>query len=653
MQFSRHLNQLERSCRLASEMLASNLVPPLQQTSVREVLVFRRFILQIVFLLAGAFVLPLPLCAQLQLGDNFHMNLNGTLGAGYGGSYGNLTPSDHSISLGGSAAAMGYYFNPNFLSFSVTPYYNQSRDNSTSTSITDSSGVAVSSSLFSGSPFPLSISYSKEFNSEGSYAVPGVANYVSHGDSQGFGITWGEHLEGMPSLQVGFQVAGNQGSLFGTTKELSASNKSLSLSSTYSLLGFRLGGSFAWSDNSAQYPNLAVAGQPAESNSGSGYGYGFNIAHRIPFWNGSWGAGFSSTSETSGSSIAKTTESFDNFTSQANFQPLKPMHLTLNVLYTNNLSGEIDEVVLAAGGTIPQSNPSSSSNSLQMTANADYQLTPNVSLRGEADRTKQTYAGQVIEDEYYTASATYFHGLLGGTFGAGVSVGENKAAGSSGGSLAFSGTASYNRRIGRWNMSASAAYSQNNTTVLATFMSSTYSYSASVRRRWKRLTWSLGAGLSGTGLTATPDTAARSENLGMGLSIGSKIHLNGTYAKSDGNGIATETGVIASPIPAPLLPASSLILYGGDSYSASVGFTPTARLSFSAAYSKALSNTTITGASATDSTNQFNSIVQYQFRKMFLTGGYSRVVQGFSASGTLPQNFSNFYIGISRWFNFF
>jgi len=38
---------------------------------------------------------------------------------------------------------------------------------------------------------------------------------------------------------------------------------------------------------------------------------------------------------------------------------------------------------------------------------------------------------------------------------------------------------------------------------------------------------------------------------------------------------------------------------------------------------------------------------------MYLTGGYSNLVQGFSASGTPPENVSTFYIGVSRWFNFF
>jgi hypothetical protein len=44
---------------------------------------------------------------------------------------------------------------------------------------------------------------------------------------------------------------------------------------------------------------------------------------------------------------------------------------------------------------------------------------------------------------------------------------------------------------------------------------------------------------------------------------------------------------------------------------------------------------------------------QYQFRKVGMNAGYNRLVQGFSASGVAPANFSSVYIGLYRWFNFF
>ena len=43
----------------------------------------------------------------------------------------------------------------------------------------------------------------------------------------------------------------------------------------------------------------------------------------------------------------------------------------------------------------------------------------------------------------------------------------------------------------------------------------------------------------------------------------------------------------------------------------------------------------------------------YHFRKLDFSAGYSRLVQGFSLSGTPPTMVGSFYVGISRWFNFF
>ena len=46
-------------------------------------------------------------------------------------------------------------------------------------------------------------------------------------------------------------------------------------------------------------------------------------------------------------------------------------------------------------------------------------------------------------------------------------------------------------------------------------------------------------------------------------------------------------------------------------------------------------------------------IMLYQFRKLGFQAGYSRLVQGFSVTGTPPTMVGSFYVGVSRWFNFF
>ena len=65
--------------------------------------------------------------AQVTVGENVSLDLNALLQAGYTADYGNFVNSDHGFTFGGNANLAGSYYSPSFLSFTVSPYYNQSR----------------------------------------------------------------------------------------------------------------------------------------------------------------------------------------------------------------------------------------------------------------------------------------------------------------------------------------------------------------------------------------------------------------------------------------------------------------------------------------------------------------------------------------------
>ena len=133
---------------------------------------------------AVVLALAVPATAQLEVGENTSLKLNGNLQVGYSGDYSNVTPSDHSLTPGGNADLSGYYYNPNFLSFDAQTYYNQSRLNSTEQSVFQTSGFAGSASLFSGSHYAGSIGYSKTLDSEGGYTLPGAGSLTTKGNTQ-------------------------------------------------------------------------------------------------------------------------------------------------------------------------------------------------------------------------------------------------------------------------------------------------------------------------------------------------------------------------------------------------------------------------------------------------------------------------------------
>jgi predicted porin len=80
---------------------------------------------------------------------------------------------------------------------------------------------------------------------------------------------------------------------------------------------------------------------------------------------------------------------------------------------------------------------------------------------------------------------------------------------------------------------------------------------------------------------------------------------------------------------------------------------PVRKFTIAASYAKSSSNTSTAGIASANQFESRNLLMQYQFRKMYLTGGYANLSQGFSVSGIAPSSVSSFYLGVSRWFNFF
>jgi hypothetical protein len=214
-------------------------------------------------------------------------------------------------------------------------------------------------------------------------------------------------------------------------------------------------------------------------------------------------------------------------------------------------------------------------------------------------------------------------------------------------------TVNYSRRIEGWFVAGSFSYAQNAQTLLVTYTTGYYNYSANVRRRFRTLYWSATAAGSRTALTQESGTTSRSENYSTGFTWGHWVSATGSYAVSDGNAIQTGAGLVATPVPSPILPPNLIILYGGKSISFGLGASPVKRLTISASFSKSTSNTNGDTLASWNKNEQISTYFQYQFRKVYLTGGYAKLSQSFSASTVPAANVTSFYFGVSRWFNFF
>ena len=157
---------------------------------------YRVVLLTLALLTASAY-------AQMQVGDNVSMRLNGNVGVGYSGEFGDQS-SGHGMYGTGSGELSGYYYQPNFLSFDVRPYYNRNQDNSSYTSILSDTGLEASADIFGGSHFPGSVAFSKAFIKGSQYGVPGLTGLNSDNSTRTFTVSWSELLPNMPTLTATF-----------------------------------------------------------------------------------------------------------------------------------------------------------------------------------------------------------------------------------------------------------------------------------------------------------------------------------------------------------------------------------------------------------------------------------------------------------------
>jgi hypothetical protein len=104
---------------------------------------------------------------------------------------------------------------------------------------------------------------------------------------------------------------------------------------------------------------------------------------------------------------------------------------------------------------------------------------------------------------------------------------------------------------------------------------------------------------------------------------------------------------------APVLTANGSLLDTGSSYSFSFTTNPIRRLSFSTSYMRTLNDSLAGAANSNSASKVFLMFTTYQFRKMVFTAGYTDLNQFVSASGLPPASYTNFYVGIQRWFKAF
>jgi hypothetical protein len=589
--------------------------------------------------------------AQIELGDDVKMNLNGTLGFGYGGSYGTFGQSSHSINLNGNGILAGSYHDPNFLSFNVQPYYNRSQANADTQSLFDESGVIASANIFSGSRFPGFVSFGRNFNGSGEFGIPGVSGLTTQGSGKTFSIGWSALLPNLPTLSVTYMTSGNTSSVLGANGDIHSATSLFNLNSTYRLAGFDLTGSYTRQHLDLTTPAFLGADNSAAESSSSSSTYGILASHLLPL-SGNFSVGWNRTAFDNGSHIGSSNGATNTTDAMVTLNPTSRLNLFGEVRYTSNLAGALRQSLGNAGGAPVTIIGGAESHSFGTSAFANFNVGRGFMLRGRVSHQSQFFNGRNADFTQYGGTVSYNYsrplfGLLYFSFGM---VDNAQETGNNG--LSFTGNVGLQRRFGGWETAVDFAYAQNVQTLVATFTTNSINYGGYARRRISPSTfWSGSYRAAQSGLLQDRSSTSHSNFVSSTLGW-HRYTFTGNYSKAHGRTILTASGFL-NPAPLPGVTGDELVLFNGSSYSIGVGASPLRRMALTINYTSATSDTRSSVKSSFNETQRYYSRLDYNLRKVVLRAGYTRAHQGISASGIPPTTVNTYFFGISRWFNVF
>ncbi len=596
--------------------------------------------------LALALLAP-PAYAQMQVGDNVNLTLNGNVGLGYSGQFGD-SGSAHGTYGSGSGQLSGYYYQPNFLSFNIRPFYNRNQDNTSFSSVLSETGVDASVNLFGGSRFPGSVAYNKSFIKGSQYGIPGVTGLTADSNTQNFSVSWSELLPNMPSLTATFADNSSASTIQGELGTTDSSSRSLNLLSNYKIDGFGLTGFMTHQNFDVKLP-IFLSPTNTRSDS-SNLAYGFSATHKLPF-SGSFVAGYNRTDYSSETGGYLNNGSTDTAETTVAFQPMQKFTINGQVRYTGNLIGALQQSFLP-NGTPPLSTNDQSSHGISLSTYGAYNLGKGFILIGYANRETETFQGNDFTSNRVGGTLTYSYshplfGMLYFNFGM-----VNNATNNGSGSLGFVGNVSFKKQIGNWQLDSDFSYAQNVQTILAYYTTSNYSYGAMAHRRFgSNSTWTASYRGIQTGLAQLPGYGNRSDTFMTILNRG-RYGFSGSYAKSHGTALLTSTGVLIPTVLAPLITPDQVI-YNGTSYGAGMNVIPIKKMIINFNWYRVGSDTMTVANTSANNSERYYGQMQYNLRKLSFRAGYWRVYQGIGGNGLLPSTINTYYFSISRWFNAF
>ncbi len=586
--------------------------------------------------------------AQLEAGDDMKMTLNGFLGMGYSGNYGDSGVSGHGLFASGTAQLSGYYYSPNFLSFNVRPFYNRNQDNGSFGSVLSDTGLEMSTNLFAGSHFPGSVSFSKAYTEGSQYGLPGSIGLSSNSATDNFAVSWSELLPGLPSLTATFSRNGSSSTIQGVTGTTDSSSRNFSLLSNYKIDGWGFNGFWNHQNFGATLPSFLSPTNASTDSSATSYGASAN--HALP-WSGTFEAGYSRTDYGSESDFYRNSGSTSTADSVVSFRPIEQFTINGQIRYTGNLIGALQQSLSPNSPPLPSTDQSS--HGLSLSSYGSYNIGHGFILIGYVTRQMATFQGIETDSTRVGGTLTYSYsrplfGLLYFSFG----MVNNASNNNGGGSIGYVGNVSLKKKLGLWQVDSDFSYAQNVQTIVSFYTSSTYSYGMLARRRFgANGQWNASYRGIQSGLTQLPGYSNRSDTFLTNFTHG-RYGLSGSYSISHGTALLSTTGVL-NPTPLAALLAPDQAIYDGKVYGGGVSVTPLKKMIVNVNWYRANTDTQTAQIFSGNNSDRLYAQMQYNLRKLSFRAGYWKVNQSIGAAGLPPSSSNTYYFNISRWFDIF
>jgi hypothetical protein len=581
--------------------------------------------------------------AQVTAGENFHMNLNGSVGVGYNGSFGNADiQSGHGQGVNGNGELTGYYFDPNFLNFQVRPYYDRSQSNTDSQIITRGTGISGTVGLFGGSHFPGSISFGKDFSSGSTFQIAGIPTVVQDSSSQTFGIGWSANIKDLPWISASYGRGSSQSEFAGMESNSWSQNENLN--SGYQVAGFTLAGNLSHNNSSYQTPEFLTA--EFLKGGSDGTSYGLSASHQLPL-NGGLTLGWSH-SHSEGSNGYGYGTTF--YTAGTTFTPWRRLTFFQNGTYATDVSALLAQTILHDATVSNLSDTGSIG--VFYDAGAGLFVGHGVNVSGRFNHRVQWLMGVRYEDSQFGGNLNYnyahkFLGMLYFSFGLTDTASQR---GNNG--LGYTANVGMGRRFGHWETNSDFSYAQNVVTLGTLATTSSYSFGTSLKRKISNQL-RVGGSFRGShsGLSVQEGNSNHAES-GSGMVMWGRWGFNGSYSQSAGTSILTTTGELRSTPLASLL-TNDFLLVNARAYAGSASTLLFRRLSIAGGYSKFRSSTLHGPVGVIDSGSRYSVQIQYRLRKFSFTGGLSHYSQSVSTIAGQPRAATAYYFSVNRWFNVF